>query len=342
MNKNTHKNLNRPMLERILFIHRKIAAGYFPSTSDLAREIEAGTATISRDIEYMRDRLLAPIEYDAAQRGYFYAKEYELPLNSLSAENVSALAVAKQLISYCKGTPVYDEICTLIDFLCGEISETQEENSGKPRKSKPTFIDRIAVPPAPESFTDKKIWNLVVHAMKQNRKIEFDYQGHWNKSESHRKIRPYQILVDEGICYCFGFCELRNAERLFVLNKMKNPKIIEETFSLPDDFDFASRCKGGKFGAFAAENPQKYVIEFFDEACEYVSSIKWADDQKIEKDDSAGKITISFTSSQSFKIAEWVLSQGSCARPLEPPELVENWKQNIEGMKKLAQEKLFD
>lgn len=313
------------MLERILFIHRKIAAGLFPSTAALAKEIEAGTATISRDIEYMRDRLLAPIEYDASRRGYFYTQKYELPLSSLSAENVCALAVAKQLISYCKGTPVYDEICTLIDFLCDDGKDS--ENS---------FIDRIAVPPAPESFTDKKIWNLVVQAMRENRKIEFDYQGHWNKSETHRKIRPYQILVDEGICYCFGFCELRNAERLFVLNKMKNPKIIEETFSLPKDFDFSSRCKGGKFGAFAAENPQKYVIEFFDEACEYVSSVKWADDQKIEKDEAAGKITISFTSSQSFKIAEWVLSQGSCARPLEPPELVENWKRNIDGMAKLA------
>lgn len=142
----------------------------------------------------MRDRLFAPIEYDAAKRGYFYSEKNELPLYTLSPENVSVLAAAKQLLS---------------------------------------------------------------------------------------------------------------------------------------------RCKSGKFGAFAAEKPKKYEIEFFDGACEYVSFIKWAEDQKIEKDEAAGKITISFTSSQSFKIDERVCSQGSCARPLEPPELVENWRQNAEGMWKM-------
>lgn len=330
MTKNPRQNLNRPMLERVLFIHNKIASGCYPSTSFLASKLEAGTATVSRDIEYMRDRLFAPIEYDAAKRGYFYSKNYELPLNTLSPENVSVLAAAKQLLSRCKGTPVYDEICALIDFLCGEPSGADAK--------KPSFIARIAVPPSPEGFTDKKSWNLVVQAMKENRKIEFDYTGRWNKAGTHRKVRPYQILVDDGICYCFGWCELRGAERLFVLNKMKNLKITEETFGLPSDFDFSLRCKGGKFGAFAADKPKRYVIEFFGEACEYVSSIKWAEDQKIEKDEAAGKITITFTSSQSFKIAEWVCSQGSCARPLEPPELVENWRQNAEGMWKMARD----
>ncbi|MDR2865477.1 MAG: HTH domain-containing protein, partial [Spirochaetaceae bacterium] len=55
----------RPVLSRIYFIDRQIAAGKYPSTKQLAEEYEVGTATISRDIEFLRDMLDAPIEYDA-------------------------------------------------------------------------------------------------------------------------------------------------------------------------------------------------------------------------------------------------------------------------------------
>lgn len=45
-------------------------------TKQLVFDLESGIATISRDLDYMRDRMYAPIEYDYAQKGYYssYAK----------------------------------------------------------------------------------------------------------------------------------------------------------------------------------------------------------------------------------------------------------------------------
>ena len=53
----TQTKITYRMLERLSFIHRKIQSGCFPNTKQLAFELEAGIATISRDIEYLRDRM---------------------------------------------------------------------------------------------------------------------------------------------------------------------------------------------------------------------------------------------------------------------------------------------
>jgi len=71
------------MLERLVGIHKKIKSGSYPNTRQLAEEFNEGKgiATISRDIEFLRDRFGAPIEYDSAHRGYYYTEDFEMPLN---------------------------------------------------------------------------------------------------------------------------------------------------------------------------------------------------------------------------------------------------------------------
>src|SRR5208337_3525919 len=66
---------SRPPLERMLRIHPALSSGRFPNASTLAREIEVATKTIHRDIEFMRDRLGLPVEYDGARFGYHYTEE---------------------------------------------------------------------------------------------------------------------------------------------------------------------------------------------------------------------------------------------------------------------------
>src|ERR1039458_7990060 len=66
---------SRPPLERMLRIHQALQSGKFPNASMLARELEVATKTIHRDIEFMRDRLGLPVEYDSAHFGYHYTEE---------------------------------------------------------------------------------------------------------------------------------------------------------------------------------------------------------------------------------------------------------------------------
>jgi len=60
--------------ERQRDIDRRIRAGKYPSVPFLATEWEVSERTIKRDIEFMHDRLNAPIKYCRKHRGYYIQK----------------------------------------------------------------------------------------------------------------------------------------------------------------------------------------------------------------------------------------------------------------------------
>ena len=65
---------SRPPLERMMRLHEKLKAGKFPNCRKLAEELEVSAKTIQRDIEFMRDRLNLPIEYDQLHFGFVYTE----------------------------------------------------------------------------------------------------------------------------------------------------------------------------------------------------------------------------------------------------------------------------
>lgn len=117
---------------------------------------------------------------------------------------------------------------------------------------------------------------------------------------------------------------------------MFNFKITDETFDLPDDFEFSTRCGGGKFGAFMSENSYNFIIDFYDEGRSFVKECIWADNQKITDFDDEEKTRIEFLSSQWFSILEWVLARGKNAVPIAPAWFVDEWKENVAAMAEKA------
>ena len=317
------------MLERLINIHKEIRDGKYPNTTDLAKKFNdgKGISTISRDIEFLRDRFYAPIEYDYQHKGYYYTENFEMPIsfNNMSSDNLQILFAAKHLLAHFADTPIYAEISNIIDFLTDITLKTDTE-----------FSKRIALPPVPKFIIDKKILAAIYDALRKNLIIEFDYEGRWNTEYTHRRVRPYQLIFDDGKYFLYGFSEERNDVRIFSLGNIKNINITEETFTLPKDFEFQKHCGGGRFGSFASKNQDKYKIEFYEIARQMVKSCIWADDQILEDDDETNCTTLTFTSTQTFKIEEWILAQGMYAKPIEPEWLVNSWKEHIKEMCKLA------
>ena len=324
-----NKNMNKQtkityrMIERLSKIHEMIKTGNFPNSNDFANETESSAATISRDIEYMRDRMNAPIKYNYVQKGFFYTKNYEPNFqNYLSEKDLNTLIAAKNLLSHYKNTPIYKEACNIINL----ISESSINKNT-------ALIDRITVAPTEEVAINQNLWNVIQDALNKNLILKFDYTNRWGKLTEQRKVHPYQIVLDNGICYLFGFDELRNAERIFSLSRMKNIILTEQKFNLPKDFEFNNRLGNSNFGGFFSSKKEHYKIEFYGEARTIIKERKWAENQTFKE--SKYKTTIEFESTQSLKIKNWVLSNGSNARPIKPDWLFEAWKQNVLEMSRM-------
>src|SRR5437879_3782521 len=96
---------SRPPLERMLRIHQAIQSGAYPNASSLARDLEVSTKSIHRDIEFMRDRLELPLEYNGPRFGYFYTQEVSsFPTLQITEGELFALLVAEKALQQYRGT----------------------------------------------------------------------------------------------------------------------------------------------------------------------------------------------------------------------------------------------
>ena len=322
----SRQSLPKTGLPRIYRIDAEIASGRFPNSDDLAQMCETSISTISRDIEFMRDQLRAPIQYDASNRGYFYTqKTYRLPGGFTSAEDLLALGMAKSILSLYHDTPLYEAANHLMENLTTPLAADGNKD----------WLDkRIVVPKTASAKVQPEIWNTIISGLKENRMITFDYRGTWDEDYQNRKVRPYQLLFDSGVWYLYGFSEERKATRIFSLTRIKNITLIKDKFELPKTYNYTDFSGDSFFGVFIGQEKQRFSVDFFEDSIFFATERQWAADQKItEKDEFTN---IEFTSTQYEKVLRWVLSCGYNAIPKSPKNLVDDWKYHIKEMKKLV------
>jgi predicted DNA-binding transcriptional regulator YafY len=324
----TRKSLPKTALPRLYRIDEMIASGKYPNTRQIAAAHETSISSISRDIEFMKNSLGAPIEYDAYRRGYYYTeKTFRLPGSFTTAENMQALGMAKTLLSLYRDTPLYSAARNLLESITAPLVD---------RRNPGLYENRIVVPPVAASPVAPDTWNIITMGLKENKVITFEYQGTYDEEYKPRRVRPYQLLFDTGAWYLYGYAEERRAIRIFSLSRMRRAALTAQTFTLPEDYDYCSRSDGSNFGVFAAEKKYRFSVAFYDDSVLWVRERKWAADQVIEETDDG--VVITFSSTQYYKVLEWILSQGCYAKPLEPEVLVRDWKLHAAGMAKTAEE----
>ncbi|MCD1653149.1 WYL domain-containing protein [Treponema zuelzerae] len=311
-------NPTKSTLSRIYFIDSKIASGCYPNTKSLAREYETSTATISRDIEFMRNMLNAPIEYCASHRGFYYSREtYRLPAGFAESDDIQALAYAKTLLSIYEKTPIYTSVKKILTL----ISPIPDYAS----------LDTRIIAPTPATYPiNTDLWELIVSGLKENRILVFDYQSEWKKPFERRLVHPYQLVFDNGAWYLLGYAEERKGVRTFSLSRIKNIALTSTRFQLPDSWDYRSIHGNSFFGVFAGSESFHFKLKFLSEFALWVTERKWANDQQVTE--LPDGILLEFTSTQYGKVIEFLLSKGSYAYPLEPPQLVKDWEWHVKEM----------
>jgi predicted DNA-binding transcriptional regulator YafY len=330
----TRKELPKTALPRIYFIDRQIASGTYPNSRILAKAYETSESTINRDIEFMRTMLNAPIVFDHAHNGYYYAeKTWRLSAGYATAEEMLALGLVKNLLSLCQKTPFYETARQLLEIIGAPMAAANVE-----AKNPGWYENRIIVPRLASAPVEEELWQTLVKALRDNRVITFDYTGTWDEEPRNRRVRPWQLIFDSGAWFLSAWDEDRAAPRIFSLARVKNAAVTGKTFPLPNDFDYRRSDGGGDsfFGVFKGMEQKRYRINFYEEAVVWAQERQWAADQRVEEFSENGKtcVALEFTSSQYEKVLEWALSRGGNALPLEPPELVADWNDHIETMRR--------
>ncbi|TQT90717.1 transcriptional regulator, partial [Xanthomonas perforans] len=93
--------------ERINSLHRLLKSARYPVTvARLQDELSCSRATVYRDLAFLRDALMAPVEGDG-ESGFRYlsgeSDRFELPGLWLSSEELHALLASQQLLARTGG-----------------------------------------------------------------------------------------------------------------------------------------------------------------------------------------------------------------------------------------------
>lgn len=171
MKKLSHEKFSRPPIGRMRRIDEWIRGGTHPNAVTMGRDLEVTTRTVKRDIEYMRDALQAPIEYDRQRHGYYYARPYDFLSSAQATEaEMFALLVADKAIAQYHGTPFQKPLRMAFKKLTGQLDAGAKyslENLGLALSFRPF---------APED-TDLNAFQIITAALQERRALRFDYRN---------------------------------------------------------------------------------------------------------------------------------------------------------------------
>jgi proteasome accessory factor B len=306
---------SRPPLERMLRLHDRLKAGAFPNCRKLAGELEVSPKTIQRDIDFMRDRLGLPIEYDQLQFGFYYTEPVaNFPNIEVSQGEIMALFVARKALEQYRGTSFERSLRTAFQKISDGLREKVDFQWGD-------VDSAISFRGLGRTASDIDLFEAVSKAVVESREIEFEYKKAKSQAYESRRVRPYHLGCIGDQWYLFAYDLAREQIRTFVLPRMRGVRRLAARFHRPADFSI-NKHLSESFGVFSGQGHFKVCIRFDALAGQLVSERQWHASQKI-KPLPGGGVEMRLELGSLEEVERWILSWGKRARVVEPPELVE-------------------
>jgi predicted DNA-binding transcriptional regulator YafY len=311
----THVPLSRPPLERMMRIHQAILSGKYPNAATLAREMEVSTKSIHRDIEFMRDRMQLPIEYDGSRFGYHYLGEVgAFPTLHITEGELFALVVAEKALQQYRGTNFEKPLLSAIKKMEQSLPDTISINFAD-------WEQTISFRTRAEPILDLEIISVLAKATAERQQLEISYRKPGQREIEKRVVDPYHLGNINGEWFMFAHDHLRKDIRTFVPARIKSMKPTGQTFARPQKFSLEKRLRDS-FGVHSAQGEFQIVIRFNEMVADYIREKRWHDSQKlIELTD--GGVELHLKLSSLFEVERWILGWSGNAVVIQPPELIE-------------------
>ncbi len=325
----TEKAKRYQAIDQIIASGRKLKWNQIISELRDVYGIQTSKTSFFRDIEDLQEKYQAPIDTDFETSGYFYTDpKYRLPRFYTDENAAKAARLIKTLMDRVKGNPLYKEAQEVFESLAIESRDLSIENI---KINKKPDNDRIIFVGAPNKDIPAETWRDIDKALQENLVITFDYKSLTDTKPKKRRVQPWQLIYDNGNWNLHALDVIKNGRRRYSLSEMKNIQLTKEVFRLPKDYDFRKMTMGS-FGCMCHDTKLDYKIHLHGYAARVSKNRVWGENQTITPDkknpgpDGDG-IILSFTSNQLFAIQSWVWKWAGEAWPIEPKELVDDWKE---------------
>ncbi len=329
-----HRRMDR--LREILLRHPKGITLY-----ELAEGLDVTPRTMRRYLkEVEREFDLESLETRGGGALLWRIRSGELPRKvELRRTQAYAFLAARRLFAPMEGSALFEEINMATEKLLA-FSKRPGRGPNAGRADARLEERFLYLPFAPKNYAEKTDeLDDLFQSVADLRPLSLHYRGAGKTREERITIYPYAMVLHRDSIYCVGHHVNRGEMRTFVLDRMRDTQVhYSETFDLPDDFRIDDYFQG-ELGVFKSNERHKVVVDFDAQATEYVRMRKVHQSQKLTNLPGGG-VRMTLTVGNLNPVTSWVLEWGARARVVEPEELVERVRGELEaalgGYKKKA------
>lgn len=303
----------RPPLRRLFWTMGQLQRGRTFTANDLARRWEVGLRTAYRDIDFIRDSWMAPVEFDRSKHGYVLTEPaFSLPSITLSQGELLGLFFAEKLVSHYRGTPYGPALQSALGKLENLLPDRMRLSPG----ALDAFLSLDLGPVLP---ADPEVFAAVVQAITESRRLKVRYKSLSSNHAGDRILEPYRVFNYRGDWYVIAFDDRRKELREFALHRIRRPTLLDEKYQIDPAFRF-DKYMADAFGIEKGGKPAEVSIRFAPRQARWIRERKWHRTARIQEA-LDGSCVLTVKVSGMGEIKRWVMQFGAEAEVLGPKAL---------------------
>lgn len=302
----------------MLLIHQALQAGQYPNATTLSFDLEVSSKTIYRDLEFMRDRLELPLQWDESRKGYYYTEHVNaFPSLHITEGELVALVVAEKAFQQYRGTSFEKPLLSAMKKLEQSLPDTIS-------LSLTDIGQTISFRTRAEPILDLATFDALAKATAARQQLELSYRKPGQPQTEQRRVDPYHLANINGEWFLFAYDHLRKDIRTFVPARIKAFKPTGKTFLRPQKFSLEQRLRDS-FGVHSGHGQFEVILRFNPQVADYIREKKWHESQELRELKNGG-VELRLLLSSLTEVERWVLSWGGTAVVLQPASLAHSVK----------------
>ncbi len=253
------------------------------SFTALRDELGISPATLKRDLQFLRDRMSAPIVYSAMDGGYHLAEsaqggdksaQHELPGLWFSENEIHAMLTMHSLLAGLDDDGVLARhLQPMLDKLQGMLGTDAAQARELMRRIKVIGTARRRVP--------SQHFELLGGALVRRKRVWLRYFKRSDRSLSEREVSPQRLVNYRNTWYLDAWCHSSEGLRRFALDAMRAARALDSKARnvAVRDLEAALDSGYGIYGGGTAK-VQWATLVFNEDAAQWVANEEWHPQQK--------------------------------------------------------------
>jgi predicted DNA-binding transcriptional regulator YafY len=185
---------------------------------------------------------------------------------------------------------------------------------------------------------DANLFTTLISALKNSATIRFEYRSLSKTTWMEFTVDPYHAVYNHGAWYLIGHCHYNKMPLIFSFARMRRLVATRDAFTIPPGFNPADYTADPIGVWMSAQTPYTVELLYDHSIGTFALEDYWNDTQELTQNKD-GSVRVKFTTTQIPAVLYRVLAQGSTITVLNPPELIDIVKDEVEKLRKMYEGK---